>query len=1559
MNETHLFLTDYLWNKRSLEKLKKQFLYFSNSVNYVDFKEIIFNHFPEIARENEAIIEKRLSLKCFHSEFLKKQLKERGETQNGSLYSSLSSASQISFSNESSVSICTVKVGDPNQQSNEEDKGESGFHYETRKDDSRKDMVNAAEHEIRKLYRASFPLHEILGRHRIFGMPQANSSGISISNAPQQGCSPLINSTIYKKKERNALPYTEANANCKKKEGDIGYGTKAWLREARLSSKAELARQVIAEPLKEVFNHIDRRNNLSISWEDVLHYLIEESTGKTSSFNQTCRAYSFSRKMKNNKVEESWILQSKEYNGTGLPKNKAAKKKKKDDQVALVKTAWRPFTPIVVPPLFFLPRLIHSFSGHWVFALSTRSTPLALYRKSDLSHIKTFTSEDIGNTTPTFLEYLPRSDTILYYSSVDCLLRGWTFLLSKNNSTSMVPLRIEGTVQKMKTSSMHFPFSVFLATSNGELIRVDVPPYRSGTDLRVVRVYEGLHDCNSGGILDFAISETSFYTTGFDHRILSINIQTDHVTVIGSSKVCIYLLDYCPLFSLVIGASYQNELLYWDAKGLAAVPGTPFNCVHEKGHYHLIKKLICVKDLSHCVTIDCYGEVKMWDLKALECVQTIRVDGRSTDAMDAESIYLTKATPAAATEKLMEPVVDVAYFEDSHELVSCTKDTLSLLQYNLREDVYICDLDQVTQIFYDVRERAFLLQGSTRVTTWDASSGVRKRFFDRAFLTEIPPVRKDIVALCVDDVGSRIFISLHTKEIEVYDTNNSSHPIEILRISIELSEMLYSSYYKLLLGLSEDGRLFSRNEEEKVPFNLVAKIAQGKLYSLSISEPLGLLACSSNNGCLFLHDLRKIDGAPQACYLNKYILSCKLLESASILASAHEKGDIALWSCPPIAEVFLRLIVFNVFRSNLTEAPTEFPSGSEGHKGYFGELPPFCAVSTSKGTKAVSSPTIKKVEGEWEQSSFLQSCGDLALSVRAEKERKGLNDAFADNLGQNTGRQREITAMDFDNESHIFFCGDSSGFIHFFSFCPFFQWFGIKPPTLENRYFLDHSRIGSKKGTPVLVKCIQRHSKEGVIAIRWVPYEKVLLTSGMDRKVLLFSSDGNMCGALSKVRLPSRDYRDEYSKLSSDGSSSQLKKEELPPYELPTCNIEDAKNLFPFSSQSEEKDGSKVCFCGHAPVFFTSVDEELNVLEPSSSKRMTNLETSDGQRARSTSFSKYKSKKMSCIRLGDFVSSSLSSTVPLGDCRVPVSERKEVVVKASLRKKLASLHVAHPKKLSEKKVLVFPSAIHPETLSDIEELRPHSAATAQKISPVLFAYESEPPLKSPTFPRRNILNHEDDTGKKREKEDATLGLKNNLLLYPPLVPTLPPGIFPSFSTMKKSSPVPPDSPLEFPLTVKRMVSQQESIPFSSVSSRKREDSDESAQHTSIKEQKGRFFPSTQERKRRIGTLYRGKCPRGSVFGVHQGPKQNQTEKQRSFPTAAGSRTVDNKRKTNAAEIRDVNADCMLKEYSRELHRCIAGERAAMLREAPLLKSKLGKTQMGNELQKVDRPFLGL
>lgn len=1547
MDENHIFLTDYLSDRWSLEKLKNEFSKHSNAVHYSTFRTIILMCFPAIAEENEKIVKERLQSMCLHPDL--HEMKGRSNSTNSKVISSLSSCSFGEFS--------SVTTGSPQAHSAlvqqaplrvEENELWLRERFLQMTINSKRCSKSEAMNKNTKPSFSFLSMKKRLGDKKAWEDEKVKDGIVPFSSSPQQQYAPeATQESKFMSKEKAKV--------FKKNECDIGYGTKAFLRNARLSSKEELTRESTAEPLKNIFNLIDRRNSLAISWEDVLLYLVEECTQKTASFNQTYRAYSFSRKMKNNKVEESWILMSTgSHEDISPTKKKVILRNTKKNFCPAVHTAWKSFTPSVVPPLFFLPRLIHSLPGHWVFALSTRSTPLALYRKSDLSHVKTFTPADLGSTTPSFLDYLPRLDTIFYYSSEDSYLRGWTFLLSQNNSSSITPLRIEGAVQKMRTSPQYFPFSVFLATSHGKLFRVDVTFNRSGSDLRVVKVYEGLHDYQKGGILDFAVSETSFFSTGFDHRILSINIQTGQVTVIGSSKECVYLLDYCPTFSLVIGVSYQHELLYWDAKGLVAVPGTPFNCAREKGHFHLIKKLVCAKDLPHCVTVDCNGEVKMWDLKALECVQTIRIDGRSADVVDEESIYLIKTTPAASADIFIEPIVDVAYFEESHELVSCTKDTLYLLEYNLKEDVYICDLDQVSQIFYDVRERTFILQGSTRITTWDAISGVRKRFSDRAFFPEISSERKDIVALCVDDVGSRIFVSLRTKEIEVFDTISTSTPIELLRISTQLPEMLYSSYFKLLLGLSEDGRIFYRNEEEEVPCNVVSKIASTKLYSLSISETLGLLAYCSFGGSLFLHDLRKMDGAPQSFSVSQPILFCKLLECAPILASAHEKGNITLWSCPPIAEVFLSLITFNVFYFNLTELTSACCNGFESFQQFSKDAELAVTGSVTQNGEGISSPIVKKQEGEgeYDPSFAFQNCEDLGMG-QEKKEKNKTEDAFLlEHFAGVTVKQREITSMAFDNISHHFFCSDSSGFVYFFSLCAFFQWFTIRSPGTEARYFLDHSRIGCQEALPQLVKIIQPHSKEGVITIQWVPYESVLLTSGIDRKVFLFNADGNRCGVLSKVRLSNHVSGDEIIKSSSDRLSIQQRRKDVPPYQLPKRSAQ-KEGCFLFSPpESDEKITSTQYFCHHPEMLLPETHENFGHYSFSDEKKNFQLNVSEPLHPRRSVVAyKSKSKRSSAGKLGEYILESLKSASTSENVRSP-TKTKKVTVKASLGKKMAFLHVGHQQELSEKKVMVFPSTVRAETLASVEEARPHSTAGVPRICPVLFARECEPSTNYPVIPRCDVIL---DTDSSLHKEKIVFTqITRKLSPSPPVLPSFPPSFSLPCARLKTPIPKMMQTLPHFSFHVKGISNQNKDLNCNAFSVQENKENETRVKKVAYRTEK--YNSSISSKEKRVGRVCKGKCHIGFSSAKPSISEEEGVRKIYTSPPSVQSHRASAITKSEMNRNGKDNPVDFLEQYRAELHRCIAGEDAVLHGFIPQ-NSKLAFPLIGGELKKVDRSFL--
>lgn len=1075
-------------------------------------------------------------------------------------------------------------------------------------------------------------------------------------------------------------------------------GTKRWLRKTRQRSMNELAGLADVEPLKELFNHINRRNQLLISFDDVVEFLSEELRNRTSCVTETSRSYSFSRKMVRNKVEVSWLIGHSAEASQQRAIQKGSTKSVSDPPP--IQTAWESFVPPVVVPEIVLIHFIHGLPGHQMFALSTRLTPLALYYKASLQHARTFSEEELGSTRPTLVEFLPVPDTILSYSVDDASLRGWTYLLSKNNSTSLLPLRIDGKVQRMRTSP-YFPYSVFLGTTSGKIVRVEVPSLRSGTELKISQVFENLHDIASAGVVDFAISDTHIFTTGFDHRLLSINIQSGNVTVIGSCIDVVYLVEYCELSSLVLGVSYKNELLAWDAKGLVAVPGTVFSNALEKEHYHRIQRLICVKDFPHCLTVDSSGVVKMWDFRKQQCIQTTKADGTSTEAVDPKSVYGLKGENSITKGNSMINVIDVAYFDEYHELVCCTTDCIYLLQHNLREDVYLCDFDQVKEMFYDVREKSFILQGPTRVSVWDVEGGFRKRLMDRALKVDIPPAKKDICSFCVDDVGSRIFIAVSTGDVEVHDIKEIGTPVETFHTTRSITQMVFSNFYKSLVGITEEGVLMIRNEEERTAMTVNMRMSSSRLYSLSISDCLGLVACCDDSGFLFLHDIKKVENPSQLCSVNSRIICCKLLGSIPILASTHDAGDLCLWSCPPIVEVFVQLAVYNVATQLRADNFLRYSVFAQGDNH---------GVPVRR-----ASPSPRRQHHSTADPSHATSCNTTSrhtpfssrlVAELFDRNEKAKEDITVRNSAAGPDDRRirdgyEVTALAFDDNTHRLFCGDNSGTITIVCLCPLLHSLHIKATSFEvnNAYFLGNPNLTGQEYSVVFMATVPAHSGS-VISLLWVSYENVLLTSGSDRKSLLFDSDGVCCGVLSKARLPSSVKKPDERR----GSLHSLTKHqhELPAYSLP---------------RREPKPEGEECddVCTHEALWVEPAPEEEDK-PPLVSSETSNCGVS--------------------LRFGDFLKEEGSQSFDTLENESRNNRR------GFLKQRLIGTKAERNNKLAEVKVDFFPSTVRCETLCRLEESRPHSSHCEVQ-PPVLFACESEPTNEAKCLKLQQSLRHDE------------------------------------------------------------------------------------------------------------------------------------------------------------------------------------------------------------------------
>ena len=107
-----------------------------------------------------------------------------------------------------------------------------------------------------------------------------------------------------------------------------------------------------------------------------------------------------------------------------------------------------------------------------------------------------------------------------------------------------------------------------------------------------------------------------------DHRLVFYDLSTQLcIQQVTFETVSAHSLVYSSDFMVMLSAAYEEFALLWVFDGVDCSVGGKL-----QGHNAQITAINVVKDTPLAITADEIGFVKTWDLRALNCVQTIHFE---------------------------------------------------------------------------------------------------------------------------------------------------------------------------------------------------------------------------------------------------------------------------------------------------------------------------------------------------------------------------------------------------------------------------------------------------------------------------------------------------------------------------------------------------------------------------------------------------------------------------------------------------------------------------------------------------------------------------------------------------------------------------------------------------------------------------------------------------------------------------------------------------------------------------------------------------------------------
>jgi len=335
--------------------------------------------------------------------------------------------------------------------------------------------------------------------------------------------------------------------------------------------------------------------------------------------------------------------------------------------------------------------------------------------------------------------------------------------------------------------------------------------------------------------------------------------------------------------NLLFSCGFDHNIYVYD-------PYISFHVYKLGGHYGSINTVICNEKENELISMDIFGNIKIWDSSMLIDFQTISVsensdskDGRSTNL---KLIYLKKQ------KKIMIYGSKIMFFENDKSL-----------NPELADDqiIFSCNFDRISKSFYSFSLR--------KIKIWNPFTGkIRKVYED--------PMENEITALVLDKNLKRIFLGDNLGNIKCFNMKTG----KILKIleshDAEINMLCHSQALEVLISCSIDNILKIHQDVDILETRVLKEInlQTNPVKSLSLMDNQSRIIMGMFNGQIRFYDISHYrydsDLTSDNIIFNDELTCMYYFENRDLLISSHSSGVCKFIITPPNGMKFLSCYEF-------------------------------------------------------------------------------------------------------------------------------------------------------------------------------------------------------------------------------------------------------------------------------------------------------------------------------------------------------------------------------------------------------------------------------------------------------------------------------------------------------------------------------------------------------------------------------------------------------------------------------------------------------------------------
>ena len=321
--------------------------------------------------------------------------------------------------------------------------------------------------------------------------------------------------------------------------------------------------------------------------------------------------------------------------------------------------------------------------------------------------------------------------------------------------------------------------------------------------------------------------------------ILWDTLLKDYRKCYNDQSTGIYNMCYDSVRNLLFTCGFSHDIFVYD-------PYIDGACVYVlKSHSYSINSIACNEKESELISVDIYGNVKIWDTSLLINFQTIKIsEENNIDDNNNNNINKNKIKNKKLTSNIF-----MLYIQKMKKIF-IYGNKLMFFETDRSNNPDLADDQIIISCYYDKTYKTILSFCLNKIKIWNILTGKLKNILDDIMSAEI-------TAVAVDRNVKRGFIGDNTGKIKNINLKNGLLLKDLHSHNNEINFIAHSMLLNIVVSCSIDNVIKIHDDKELLETEVIKEISinQFQVKGICIVERFKRLAIGLNNGVVKFYDI--------------------------------------------------------------------------------------------------------------------------------------------------------------------------------------------------------------------------------------------------------------------------------------------------------------------------------------------------------------------------------------------------------------------------------------------------------------------------------------------------------------------------------------------------------------------------------------------------------------------------------------------------------------------------------------------------------------------------------